>query len=120
MTTGIDMAIYASDSPDEIAAKLLENILIPILRSKSVNDGEDAAVQLYRNLVHGLCRGRVEMIGQEAVFELCGIANEVDMDYFGGAAAMQLQHMAEDITSALFGEADIDTSNFIESEGKPS
>ena len=114
MTTGIDLAIYPSESPDEIAAKLLENILIPILRGKFVNDGEDAAVQLYRNLVYGLCRSRVEMIGTESVIELCDIANEIDVDYFDGAMGAALRQYQKE------SNENPDSSNFIEFEGKLS
>lgn len=108
MIKDVDLAFHISESPDELATKLVENLLIPILSQKLAYSGEIAAAQLYFNIIYALARSRAAMVGHDAIFEIHGIATELEEHVFGSSMNDESEKSAAD------------ESQFIQVTGKPS
>lgn len=78
----IDLVFSAKASPEEITLTLIRNLILPILRRKSVIDGTDSAAKVCTNLIYALGCERIQMIGHDAIHELEGIISQLEERHF--------------------------------------
>jgi hypothetical protein len=81
--TGIDLDVSLSGSPEEIAEKIVNSVITPILKGAEAKMGENLSLQLYMDILYKLVEKRVCRAGYDAIHEIKGIASELEEECFG-------------------------------------
>jgi len=106
MSVDGQFAIHISENPEDIAKKMVEDLIQPVLGQKMAHSGEVSAGTLYLSLMYFLARTRVGLIGHDAVHELHGLASEIEEDCF------------DENGDQLKDKQDL--TQFVQLDGKPS
>jgi hypothetical protein len=80
--TGIDLEVSLNGSPEEIADKIVNGVITPILNGAEAKMGENRSLQLYLDIIFKLVEKRVSRAGYDAIHEIHGIASELEEECF--------------------------------------
>lgn len=78
LKTDVNLDMHITDEPHEIAEKLMNGLLMPVLNRKMQVSGLEESVQVYRDLAYLLVANRVGMIGHKGIQEMRDLLDEFE------------------------------------------
>lgn len=91
LKTDVNLNMNINDEPHEIAEKIMEGFLIPVLNRKTQVSGLQGSVQIYIDLSYLMLSERVRMVGREGISEMRDLIDEFEAELNDFDAINQVQ-----------------------------